>query len=141
MARKGALLGCDAAFDTHCECNRAWRSMALPLPKRIFSCLHLPFLSLGLRGAELLHLSQRGWLRAVKDCYQPQGSGLTPASTVLRAHRVFPGTGGWDGAGTAALVCWNSLPFLCPARLASKANLGTWGRPKTGMIQALRKLW
>lgn len=114
--------------------------MALALPKLIFSCLHLPSLSLGLWEAELLHLSRRAWLRAMKGCYQPQGSGITPASTVLQAHGVFPRTGGWDGAGTAR-VCWNSLSFLCPARLGSKANLGTWGGPKIGMIQDLPKFW
>lgn len=140
MARKGALLGCDAGFDTHCEHNRAWHSTALALPKLIFSFLHLPSLSSGLREAELLHLSGRAWQRAVKGCYQPQGSGFTPASTTLQAPRVFPRTGAWDGAGTAC-VCWNSLPFLCPASLGRKANLGTWGGPKMGMIQGLPKLW
>lgn len=131
VARKGALLGCDIGFDTHCERNRAWHSMALALPKIIFSCLHLPFLYLGLREAELLHLSQGAWLRAVKGCYRAQGSVITPASTVLLAHGVFPRSGSWDGAGTA-LVCWNSLSFLCPARLGSKATWAPGKDPKWG---------
>lgn len=120
MARKGALLGCNAAFDTHCERSRAGHSMALALLKRIFSCLHLPFLSSGLWDAEQLHLSQRAWLRAVKGCYQPQGSvSLLPVQLAGYFPEPVAGTG-----LAQPLLCWNCLPFLCTARLGSKANLG-----------------
>lgn len=84
--------------------------MALDLPKLIFSCLHLPFLSLGLWEAELLHLSQRACLRALKGCYQV----ITTASTILQAHRVF------------SQKWWLAQP-LCAGTLCHSSAQLTWG--------------
>lgn len=98
------------------------KRLALALPKLPFSSVHLP------SGSELIHLSQRAQVRAVKGCYQQQQSGKYFCEYKPVAHRVIPSARDLDGAGTTR-VCWSPFPSLCPG--------SAWRGPKTGLIWGL----